>query len=245
MDSAAPVSLHAKILNEIEQRILSGQWPPGYRIPSELELTEVYQCSRMTVNKVLTQLARAGLLERQRKAGSFVTQPNTRSAVLDIHDIRSEVLATGKPYRFELLARKRRRSLRADMQALQLPGAAPVLYLRCVHYAGARPFCLEDRLVNLEAVPEAVDAPFQDDAPGTWLRLHVPWSSAEHRIRATGAAADAAALLKLAEGAPCLVIERRTTTGNRPVTHVQLTYPADSHELVARFSPSARGGERD
>ena len=91
MDKNSSMSLHGQILTEIEQNILSGRWPPGYRIPSEMELTAHYGCSRMTVNKVLTQLAQAGLLERKRKAGSFVTRPHTSSAVLEIPDLREVV----------------------------------------------------------------------------------------------------------------------------------------------------------
>jgi len=243
MDTLPPVSLHTRILAEIEQRILSGQWPPGFRIPSEIELSERFQCSRMTVNKVLTQLARAGLIERQRKAGSFVTRPHSISAVLDIQDIRSEVLATGQPYRIELLSRRRRTSTRADRAALQLTQPEPVLHLLCLHHAGARPFCLEDRIISLAAVPAAADARFDEAGPGAWLVHHVPWSSAEHRIRAMAATPEVAARLHLHEAAACLAIERRTWSGEQPITHVRLIYPADGHELVARFSPSSTSPE--
>ncbi|HLW93590.1 MAG TPA: UTRA domain-containing protein, partial [Roseiarcus sp.] len=46
--------------------------------------------------------------------------------------------------------------------------------------------------------------------------------------------------LRIAEGSPCLVIERRTWRADEPVTYVKLTYPAEAHELVARFEPSRR-----
>lgn len=242
MDTPPSISLHEKILTEIKQQILSGQWPPGYRIPSEIELTEQYQCSRMTVNKVLTLLARAGMIERRRKAGSFVTRPhNGGGAVLEIRDIRNEVEATGKVYRTELIQRQRRRSIRADMDALQLEKPLSVLYLISMHYADDAPFCLEERRISLQAVPAAADELFAQEPPGTWLYQHVPWSSAEHRIRATAADAATAALLKIRKGSPCLVIERRTWTEDQPVTQVQLTYPASETELVARFSPSSTG----
>ncbi|MBP6719146.1 MAG: histidine utilization repressor [Rhodoferax sp.] len=230
-------SLHQHILSDIEQRILSGEWPPGYRIPSEHELTDTYQCSRMTVNKVLTQLARAGIVERRRKAGSFVMRPHSRSAVLEIQDIRAEVLSLGLPYRYQLVHRKKRRSLRADMDALELKAAVPVIELQSLHYAGERPFCLEYRLINLAAVPQAAVETFQNDPPGAWLVSHVPWTSAEHRIRAGAADADMAALLKVALGSPCLIIQRRTWTGEMPVTFVRLVYPGEDHELLAHFSP--------
>ena len=239
METTPPQSLHERILTEIEQRILGGHWPPGHRIPSEAELTEQYQCSRMTVNKVLTQLARAGMIERRRKAGSFVIRPEQGGgAVLEIRDIRNEVLAMGKEYSTALIARKRRRSLRADMDALQLPKAEPVLYLLAMHYADGQPFCMEDRRISLLAVPAAADESFEQESPGAWLYHHVPWSSAEHRIRAAAADAEAAALLKIRRGSPCLMIERRTWTESQPVTHVLLTCPAGETELVARFSPT-------
>ena len=57
---SAPKSLHETIRHDLERRILSGDWPPGYKIPSELDLSEIYGCSRMTVNKVMTQLRRGG-----------------------------------------------------------------------------------------------------------------------------------------------------------------------------------------
>ena len=239
--SAAPQSLHQRILSDIEQRIVSGEWPLGHRIPSEHELTETYQCSRMTVNKVITQLARAGIVERRRKAGSFVMRPHSRSAALEIRDIRAEVLALGLPYRFELLERKKHRSLRADMDALQLDAAVPVIELQTLHYAAERPFCLEYRLINLAAVPQAASEDFQSEAPGAWLVSHVPWSSAEHRIRAGAADARMAGLLKVAPGTPCLIIQRRTWTGENPVTFVRLAYPGEEHELVAHFSPTNDG----
>ncbi len=239
--SAPPVSLHQRILSDIEQNILSGRWQPGHRIPSEYELADEYQCSRMTVNKVLTQLARASMVERRRKAGSFVMRSHSRSAVLEIQDIRAEVLALGLPYRYELIGHKKRRSLRADMDALELDKAGLVLELRSLHYAGTLPFCLEYRLINLAAVPQATGEIFKNEPSGAWLVSHVPWTSAEHRIRAGASDAEMASLLKVACGTPCLIIQRRTWTGASPVTFVRLAYPGEDHELVAHFSPTKDG----
>lgn len=238
MDKNTSTSLHQRILSEIEQRILSGKWPLGHHIPSEVDLAAEYQCSRMTVNKVLTQLARSGLIERRRKAGSFVMRSQSRSAVLEIQDIRTEVQALGLPYHYEITQREKRRSLRADRESLVLSEAGPVLELTCLHYAGERPFCLEARLINLLTVPEAVHESFADEAPGAWLVGRVPWTSAEHRIRAESAGDATAKALKVRKGTACLVIERRTWSSEQPVTHVRLIYPGEGRELVARFSPS-------
>ncbi len=231
-------SLHSQIIADIESRILGGEWPPGHRIPYEHELTELYGCSRMTVSKALTQLARAGLIERRRKAGSFVRRPHGQSALLEIHDVAADVAALGLPYRFEVLARWKRRATRADRDRIDAPAGAALLAVVCRHDAGQRPFCYEDRLINLAAVPSAADESFATSSPGAWLVAQQPWSTAEHRIRAAAADRETADALRIADGAPCLVVERRTWLVGRPVTQVTLTYPAGAHELVASFTPS-------
>jgi len=121
---------------------------------------------------------------------------------------------------------------------LELGAAGPVLALECRHFAGKRPFAHEQRLINLTAVPEAADEEFLATAPGPWLIGRVPWSAAEHRIRAIAADRHIAVALDIEAGAPCLVVERRTWSAEHPVTHVRFTYAAESHTLVARFTPS-------
>ncbi|WP_026187247.1 histidine utilization repressor [Ensifer sp. BR816] len=235
------MSLHQRILNDVEGNILSGLWPPGHRIPFEHELTEQYGCSRMTVNKAISDLVRRGLIERRRKSGSYVTFPHVQSAVMEIHDVRLEVESLGLDYAYSLDERLLRKAKTGDSSRIDLPGAARLMEITCRHFAGGRPFCLEERLISLAAVPEAETEPFDAVAPGSWLLGQVPWSTAEHRIRAVAASRQAAQALDIAIGAPCLVIERRTWSGGAPVTSVRLTYPGDRHELVAEFAPGANG----
>ncbi|MBN9514449.1 MAG: histidine utilization repressor [Alphaproteobacteria bacterium] len=233
-------SLHQRILGDIEGRILSGALAPGARIATEHELAAAYDCSRMTVAKVLTQLANAGLVERRRKAGTFVRQPSSQAAVLEIHDIKAEVLALGQPYRFEMISRTARRSDRRDSDFLGAKISGRLLEISCRHFARRKVFCLEERLINLKAVPEAEAESFAEISPGRWLLDTVPWTEAEHRIRATAAGRAEALRLGVPQGTSCLVVERRTWRGKLPITHVRLLYPGDAHQLVAHFTPSQR-----
>ncbi len=230
-------SLHQRILTEISDKIVSGEWSPGFRIPFEHELTGQYSCSRMTVNKALSQLAAQGLIERRKRSGSFVIRPKSQAAVLEIHDIRMEVEALGVPYGYHLQGLEKRKSKAVDKAKLDVATGTPLIELSALHSAGGLPFCLEERLINSAAVPEASAENFRDTAPGAWLIGHVPWSRATHTIGATGASAGAALALHITHGAPCLIIERRTWTSEQPVTHVRLTYPGNAHSLVAHFAP--------
>ncbi|WEK06699.1 MAG: histidine utilization repressor [Candidatus Devosia phytovorans] len=232
-------TLHQRIQGDIENKIVSGEWPVGFRIPFEIDLAKQYGVSRMTVNKVLTQLARAGLIDRIKRSGSFVSQPHTQSAVLEIGDIRSEVESLKLAYDFRVIERIKHRASPADRLRLEVPASASVMDVTCLHRAGGKPFCLEERLISLDTVPEAEDALFTEITPGQWLLRQVPWSSAEHRIHASAADAATAASLGVEVGTACLVIERRTWSNSGPVTQVKLTYPGDRHALTATFAPSS------
>jgi GntR family transcriptional regulator, histidine utilization repressor len=228
-------TLYKQIRLDIERQILTGEWPPGHRIPFEHELMVRYGCSRMTVNKALSELAQADLIERRRRAGTFVRRPKFLSAVLQIADIRAEITALGRSYGYELIQCSRRVANAADRARLGVRKTGKVVAIACRHSADNVPFAIEDRLIDLDAVPEAAMADFAIEPPGSWLLHHVPWTEAEHAISAIVADEQAAAALEIVIGAPCLVIERHTWRSARPLTAVRLLYPGESHKLVARF----------
>ncbi|MCS0496066.1 histidine utilization repressor [Ancylobacter sp. MQZ15Z-1] len=236
--AAAPATtLHQRIRADLETRILSGEWPPGHRIPFEHELMAQYGCARMTVNKVIAGLVGAGLIERRRRAGSFVAQPRIHSAVLRIPDIPVEIAARGEIYDYELISSRRRRATAEDRLETALAAGAEVLDLSCRHLANGRPFALEERLIGLDTVPEAAKVDFSAEPPGSWLLRHVPWTEAEHRISAVNASARVANSLAVPKGTACLTLERRTWRANATVTFVRQIFRGDLYDLVARFSP--------
>ncbi|KFZ35968.1 GntR family transcriptional regulator [Shewanella mangrovi] len=235
---AGKETLHSRICSDFEKKILSGEWPPGYKIPFEHELVEMYGCSRMTVNKAITALVDEGLIHRRRRAGSFVARPKIQSVVLEIPDIQTEITGRGQPYGFELLSRKRRYAQKRKPEEMELGADTPLLALRCLHLASNRPFALESRLINLNAVPEAEGITFEDVSPGHWLIEHVAWTKAQHRISAISADEIQAEQLGIALGSACLLLERQTWRGGEGITYVRQLFPGDAYNLVARFSPS-------
>jgi len=241
MTDAKDPTLHKRIRTDISERILSGAWPPGHRIPFEHELMVEYGCSRMTVNKALAPLAENGLIVRRRRAGSFVSRPRIHSVVLDIPDISAEVTARGEPYGYELLSRTVRAATPRETGELGLGAPVPVIALRCLHRSSGRPFALEERLINLEAAPGAETVDFGRTPPGSWLLGHVPWTEAEHRISAANVPRATAGTLGIEPTAACLILERRTWRGADKITHVRLIFPGEAYDLVARFAPSSGG----
>lgn len=231
-------SLHHRIRTDLEAKILSGQWHPGHRIPYEHELMAQYGCARMTVNRAIAALAGAGLIERRRRAGSFVAQPRMQSAVLEIPDIAVEVASRGGVYGYELISCRQRLVTAADRPAAGFAPGDEVIELRCRHLADGTPLAVEDRLIGLAMVPEAAQVDFSSVPPGSWLLGHVPWTAAEHRISAVNAGTRDARSLGAVKGAACLCLERRTSRADRTITFVRQLFRGERYDLVARFAPS-------
>jgi GntR family histidine utilization transcriptional repressor len=232
-----PVSTprYREIHDALRAKIVSGAWPPGFKLPSEPELARSFDCARMTIGKALSALADKGFITRRRRAGTTVNAPRQQESVLEIHDIEAEVRAAGHEYRYQCLTREVRAAAGEDAAVLNVPIGAPVLEVTGLHRADGRPHALEERLINLEAVPDARHERFSRLSPGGWLLSRIPWTEAEHQISALNADAQIAQRLEIARHKACLCIERRTWHQGQRITYVRLIYPCDHHRLVARF----------
>jgi len=232
------MTLEQRIRNDIEARIRSGEWRPGRRIPFEHELVAQYGCARATVSKALADLARAGMIERRRKAGSFVALQRVQSAALDIPDIGAIISARGERYSFRLIERIIRPASTANADEARLGAAGNVLCMRGVHLADATAFAAEERIISLQSVPDAADIVFDTAAPGAWLLEHVPWTEARHRISAVSAGRGWSRLLDVPAKEACLNLERWTWRQADPITFVRQIFPGKLHDLVAAFQPT-------
>ena len=230
LDGSGP--LYKQIKGVIARPILSGRLSPGARLPSEHEFMALFSTSRMTVNKALQSLAEDGLVVRRRPKGTFVAPQVTEHAVMDIVDIIDEVEAAGGRYGYRLLARAVE-----TRPKLPLAPGAELLHLVCRHDSDGIPVLLEDRWINVAAVPSCLEESFGATPPTRWLLRNVPWTNAEHTIRAIPADRPTARELEISEGEACLQVERTTWQAHMPITLVTLTYPGDRHQLVARFAP--------
>lgn len=231
-----PATLHARIRAEVEARILSGEWKPGTRIPTESELMARYGCSRMTVNKAMASLAATGLISRNRRAGTVVARPRMHADVLTIPDIQADIEARGARYAYRPIEDELREPccVHLGAEGYQLGDSR---FVRSVHLADDSPVLIEDRHIFIDAVPEAATADFADQPPGPWLLGHVPWTEAEHRIAAIAADALTARVLEIDLGVPCLLVERRTWRGANTLTIAKQVFRGDAFDLTARFSP--------
>lgn len=71
------VNITKQVFEQLKNNILAGKWKVGEKIPSETELSAIFEVSRSTVRQALRSLADYGLIEVRLGAGSFVKQQDT------------------------------------------------------------------------------------------------------------------------------------------------------------------------
>lgn len=65
-------SLYTKVYNDILSKIKTGYYRVGEKLPTELELTQIYGVSRITIARALKDLSNINLIYRIKKSGTFV-----------------------------------------------------------------------------------------------------------------------------------------------------------------------------
>jgi len=245
-DRSSP-RLYQKVKDFVLQRIASGEWAPGARIPSENEMTERLAVSRMTVNRALRELATEGAISRSQGVGSFVAVPKPQSALLEIRNIRQEVEERGHRYACLVIRLQRASATPEVARALAVPPGATVYRSTLLHQEAGAPVALEDRTVNPAFAPAYIDQDFTRINPYEYLEDLGPLDAAEHVIEAVRPAPDVRRLLQLGPHDPCLMLTRRTWSRGLVVSRARLSYPGPRYQLTGyqNFSaPAAQGAGR-
>lgn len=222
------------IKDEITQRIGDRMWEPGSIIPSEHALAVEFGVARGTVNKALQELARAGLVERKRRAGTRVVVHPVREARFSIPLVAQEIAGLGATYRYRLLRRAERAASRDDAERLGIEPGAPLLHVRCLHYSNDQPYQYEDRLINPAIAPDMLKESFESEGPNEWLVAVAPFSRAQFTFRAGLPSTEEARHLAIDPQSPVFIGERRTWLLAQPITVVRMIHPP-THRLTTRL----------
>jgi GntR family transcriptional regulator len=107
------IPLYYQLENVLREKITSGNFEAGDRIPTELELIEEYGVSRITVRQALQALAEEGLIERKQGRGTVVAVRKSRkkrfSGTIHLTGSLDELIKMGMDTPVKVLEMKRLR----------------------------------------------------------------------------------------------------------------------------------------
>lgn len=234
--SDAPAPIYQRVKQAIIGQIRAGVWQPHQRVPSESELVNELGVSRMTINRALRELTTEGFLIRMQGVGTFVAEAKAYTPMLEVHNIADEIARRGHRHSSQILACEARSADAEQALQLGIKSGDQLFYSQIVHFENDVPVQIEDRFVNPDAAPDYLQQVMNSATPYTYLMKIAPLTAGEHRVEAISASDTQRQLLQLKEHEPCLLIHRRTWSGNCVVTAARLVYPGSRYQLFGRFT---------
>lgn len=227
---------YAIIKQSISEAVRDGRLKAGDRVPSEAELVDQFNVSRMTANRALRELQAAGVIIRRAGIGSFIAEPKPIGQMIEIRNIADEIRDRGHIYRARVVQNVAERADAESAPLLAVPVGTKLFRSIIVHHEAEFPIQLEERVVLASIAPHYGDMDFTATTPNEYLTRIAPLERVEHRVRAMMPDERVRAMLGLADGEPVLRMTRRTWSRGRLVSHAWLTHPGTRFELSAAFS---------
>ena len=68
------ISLYYQVESQIREKIESGKWELGSRLPTEIELANYFGVSRTTIRQAVNGMVEAGMLIRRQGSGTYIAK---------------------------------------------------------------------------------------------------------------------------------------------------------------------------
>ncbi len=236
-----------KVYLLLKERITSGVFLPGQRLPSEPHLAESHGLSRVTIRRALDGLARDGLITRQAGSGTFVSDMSCRPPmVADLSNMMAHLTAMGRATQVRLVAFSYVTPPAAIATALKLkPGERTQSSLRVRSMDGV-PFSY-----LATHVPERIGLTYTEHDLGSRPLLELLERSgvvacrADQTISATLAGPDAAEALDVEIGSALISLTRVVIgVDGRGIEHLSALYRPDMHAFHMEMLRKGDGENR-
>ena len=234
-DMSAPSfrPLYEQIKELLLESLHRGEWRPGEVIPSELELAARFQVSQGTVRKAIDALAADNLLLRRQGKGTFVAthgEPQVRFRFLRLAPDSGEPV----PPERQVLDFRRVRAPADIARLLDLKTSDTVVFIKRMLVFSGDPVILEETWLPGTLFKGLTAAAITEHKGALYNLFETQFGTrvvrAEEKLKAVGADAASAELLKVSPSHPLLQVERLTFGyADRPVEWRRSVYKTDNH----------------
>lgn len=126
------IPLHIDISQQIYQKIISGDYLPGAKLPSEKELIEEWQVSRITIRKAIANLVQQGVVVTHQGKGTFITEKRKVAYTLShpLSFLEDDLANQGIELSLQNITFEPVTVSAEIQRILQLPPSNPIAYLQ-------------------------------------------------------------------------------------------------------------------
>ncbi|HWO70112.1 MAG TPA: GntR family transcriptional regulator [Actinomycetota bacterium] len=232
------MAAYLEIEEELADRIESGDFPTGTRLPGERDLARRLGVSRMTVRQALTRLEHRGLIVRQQGRGTFVAAPKLRQDATVLRGFFEQMVGQGVFPVSRCIAREELPASAAIAQILHVRLGEPVYKVVRVRSANDQPIVLETSYFPAAIVPGLLDLDLERSSIYRLMdrRFDARPVRAVQSLEPVVAERAEAALLRVPVGSPLMLVERTAwDRAGRAVEHARDLYRGDRSRFVTEL----------
>jgi GntR family transcriptional regulator len=231
-DSKLPY--YQQLYEMLRGKIMHGEWQPGDMIPSETDLTEQYEVSRITARQALEALVRDGLIYRQRGRGSFVAHQTVEQGLSRIINFTQDMRQRGFEPSTRLLCADLVPSSPDVAEKLDVPPGEELVRIERLRLADSEPMSVEQSFLIHRYCPGILRIDFVANSLREEIdrAYGIRWLRAMQVIRAVDASREMAETLSVRAGSALLFIERVSySQDDVPVEFLRVYHRGDRYAL--------------
>lgn len=147
LDENSPLSLYYQLKNIIIDNIKNKVWDLDSKIPTERELCEMYNVSRITVRQALKELEDEGYLYRKQGKGTFVKRQKFVQHLSQFYSFSEEITKMGSVPATNILQFDIIEADQVVANKLKIPTGEKTFAIKRLRLADGEPFALETSFV--------------------------------------------------------------------------------------------------
>ena len=232
-------TLYAKVEETIAAEIGQGEYRPGDQLPTEDELLQRFDVSRITVRRAVQNLVHRGLLEIRRGRGTFVVEPRIEAELTKLSGFVEDMNAAGRRASARVVSQGIVSATSRIAERLQLARGTRVMRIERVRFADEVPVSFDETCLPLVLGRKIVSHDLRIHPIFTLLEdeYGVPLLEADYELKAVTASKMVAEVLQVKIGSPIFQIERTSkTTDHEPIDYEVLSYRGDLVRFVTKLS---------
>ena len=241
---------HEQISDHLRDKIESGDYKVDEKLPSENELADKFDVSRVTVRRSLQTLQNENLIYRRQGLGSFVKDNRSHQTFVRLTDFVEDMKRAGMEASSEVLGLKPVTAPEHICSQLKIEPNSTVVRLDRLRKGDGKPIAFDITWLPMFYGQLIENFDLQDQTIyGIMEREYdIPVEKGFFRIEAENADDYLAKHLSVSEGTALLLIDRLSlTVGDKPIYYQKRYYRSDRivYELMAERNPESQKGKDD
>lgn len=226
------LTAYIKIHDAIKKDIDEGVWLIGDRLPSERDLADHFEVSRMTLRQAVTLLVEEGILERRVGSGTYVASHRVRDKMRGTTSFTEIVHSQGKTPSSKLISYQRQLASDTEIKELQLEPSDYVIRMERIRYADNIPLVFEVASIPEKFIKDMKRDEITEHFFKTLVSHGFEIGKSRQTIYAKTASERVASYLSVSRGHAILALTQVSYFSNgNPFEYVRSQYVGDRFEF--------------